>query len=253
MAAGDTGPKFFLNTYAADCAGLARRFGAGLEVIEFAVATRMDDMGTWDPVVREHARGVSGLILHAPFHDLAPGSIDPEIRAVSLKRLRQACLIAAGYGMRRVVCHSGYTPRLYPPGEWAERSAGFWQELLACGPAGIELLVENVDDENPRLLGEVIDRVGDACVQACLDVGHANVNSGVPVREWVEDLGSRIGHVHLHNNDGVEDRHWRLDKGNIDMGEMLELLSRCAPEATYTVEAAEEEKCLEWLRAGGWM
>jgi sugar phosphate isomerase/epimerase len=254
VASSGPGPRFYLCTYADHCSELARQFGVGLEIIDFLVAARMDNLATWDSVVRERARRVPDLMFHAPIHDLAPASIDPEIRAVSMKRLLQACRIAAGnYGIDRMVCHSGYTPRMYPACEWVERSAGFWLELLGNAPDGLKLYVENVADGSPEPLREMVDRAGDHRVKLCLDVGHANVNSRVPLRQWITTLGARIGHVHLHNNDGIEDRHWRLDKGNIDMRETLELLSEHAPDATFTVEAAEEERCLRWLMAGGWL
>jgi sugar phosphate isomerase/epimerase len=245
--------RFFINTYRPDCGDLARRWGIGLEIIDFSIATRMDDFAAWDGAVRQHVAGVDRLMLHAPYHDLAPASIDPEIRGVTMHRFEQALATAAAYGVNGVVYHSGYVPRAYLPRDWVASSAAFWRGFLADKPVGLRLFIENVADDRPELLRDLIDALDDPRVAVCLDVGHANINSAIPLSQWIPALTSRIGHVHLNNNDGAADRHWRLDRGNIDMAETLALLSEHSPHATYTIEAAEEEECLRWLETRGWV
>lgn len=246
-------PEFHLNTYSPDCVELARRYGLGLELIEFAVATRMDDLQAWDPVVRARISGFERLVLHAPFHDLVPGSIDPEIQGVTLKRMEQAYQICLRYGINRMVCHTGWARRAHLTNQWVSGSAAFWSRFLAGKPAGFRVLLENVADEHPELLTGVVDAADDPRLAVCLDVGHANLNSTVPVADWIGALGTRTAHVHLGNNDGLADRHWRLDRGTIDMEETMQLLARHSPLAAYTLEAAEEEQCLRWLQDRGWL
>lgn len=246
-------PGFYLNTYLSNCAELARRFGAGLEIIEFSIATRIDDLATSDAAVRERVDGITSLMLHAPYHDLAPGTIDPEVRGVTMMRYQQAYQIAASYGIDRIVCHAGYTPRLYRPQDWVIQAAAFWREFLAGKPATLRIFLENVAEEHPDLLRDLVDAVDDPRLAICLDVGHANAYSPVPLPEWIDSLADRVRHVHLHNNDGSADQHWRLDKGTIDMAETMHQLAQRSPHASYTVEAAEEEACFEWLSARGWL
>ena len=67
--------------------------------------------------------------------------------------------------------------------------------------------------------------------------------------------GDRIRYVHLHNNDGVLDDHWRLDKGRLDIRLVLELLLKSCPNAVWTVETYFEdiEPSLLWLKQSGYL
>ncbi len=115
------------------------------------------------------------------------------------------------------------------------------------------MFIENVSEERPEILRDLVDGVTDPRIAVCLDVGHANKTSRLPLPEWVAILGSRIGHVHLSNNDGVHDCHWRLDRGTLDVPAVLDALTAAAPDASYTLECAEEEASLAWLAELGYL
>lgn len=117
---------------------------------------------------------------------------------------------------------------------------------MADKPTTLRVYIENVCEDRPELLAELVDAIGDARVSACLDIGHARVNSSRPLIEWISTLGPRIGHVHLHNNDGNVDRHWPLGCGVIDMQQTIDLLMAQAPDATYTLEC-DAARSLAWL------
>ncbi len=133
-----------------------------------------------------------------------------------------------------------------PVSQWVRNSAAFWREYLAGKPSDCWVYIENVADEEPGPLMELVNEIEDPRISVCLDVGHARANSPVPLCQWIEGLGPRIGHVHLHNNDGQRDSHWPLNRGVIDMAETLDSLARYAPNTTYTLECDPEES-LAWL------
>ena len=58
----------------------------------------------------------------------------------------------------------------------------------------------------------------------CLDIGHTNCYSKLPIEDWIKLLGTRIDHIHLHNNDGNKDTHSGLNNGNININEVLNLI-----------------------------
>ena len=125
------------------------------------------------------------------------------------------------------------------------------KEFISQLPDHLELLLENVLDASPEHIARVCDGVGDGRLRICLDVGHANAYSPVPVVEWIRMLGSRIAHVHLHNNDGSCDAHNALGDGSMNMPEVLEALDVHAPSAAICIESMDAQASLRYLMEHG--
>lgn len=69
-----------------------------------------------------------------------------------------------------------------------------------------------------------VDTVNLPSLQITLDVGHANLEEGVP--KAFETFGHRIRHIHLNDNDGVSSNHGELGTGTIDWKAMAPFLRR---------------------------
>lgn len=245
--------RLYIATIAEDAETLAARFPVGLELDAFCTAENMDAPGfaQWDATVRRQlaAARPGPHLLHAPFAELFPAAVDPLARALAAQRFGQALQIAQGYGIDRMVVHAGFVPLLYDPDWFVEQSAIFWQAFLEDKPDGITLLLENVLEEDPAMLAALIDRIGDPRVRLCLDVGHAHWRSDVPLRAWIDTLGARVGHVHLHNNHGDRDAHLGWNEGSIPMRDVVQQLRQRAPEATFTLEMRQVGSSLDALAA----
>lgn len=81
-----------------------------------------------------------------------------------------------------------------------------------------------------------------ADVGALIDIGHAMVN-GWDIPGLIEALGSRIGGLHLHTNDGTSDGHKPLFTPGMyytqDQTEaLLRTIGRCCPDADLILEYA---------------
>jgi sugar phosphate isomerase/epimerase len=100
------------------------------------------------------------------------------------------------------------------------------------------------------MMADLIDGLEDPRVRMCLDVGHAHVVT-VPeydVYQWIEILGKRIGHFHLHNNDGTADTHQSMDDGTLDMKRVLACIKEhCTDDVTFTIESRKSEENVLWL------
>ena len=227
-------------------AALARSRGFGLETIAFCLPERLED-NEFIARKRDELRSFACASLHAPYAELFPCAVDSEVREIARKRLRRAGEICARLGVRRMIAHTGCAPRLYFPEWYVPRAIEFWSELLRELPEDLELLLENVLDPEPAELKAILDGVGDPRLGACLDVGHANVYSTVAPEKWIENLGARIRHVHLHNNDGAFDSHAALDAGRIDMRMLLMELRRHAPAADICLENRDIPASLAFL------
>jgi sugar phosphate isomerase/epimerase len=56
-----------------------------------------------------------------------------------------------------------------------------------------------------------------------LDVGHAHL-ARVPLPAVVQQLGQRLRHVHVHDNDGSGDQHMAVGHGTVDWTGLIKAL-----------------------------
>lgn len=228
--------------------------GMGIEAAELGVTDNLDEGFVHTlAMIREKQSVNPDLILHGPFNELAPCAIDPKIRAVAWERFTQAYEAAAQLGARKIVFHGGYIPHIYFPEWFTEKSILFWNAFLKANPKGPEICLENVLEERPSMLAEIVQNVEDPRLKLCLDAGHANL-SGIHPMEWAEAFGPWLSHLHIHNNPGVietgsrGDRHSALGKGSIPMKEFLLRCIKLNPEVTITLETLQLDESIEWLK-----
>ncbi|WP_352427849.1 sugar phosphate isomerase/epimerase family protein [Thermoflexus sp.] len=207
--------------------------GLGLELQEFASPETLE--GDWRALIRRYRQALAGfagpISLHGPFVDLFSGSIDPRIAAVAMERYRQAMEIAVELGAWLVNFHLNYNPLVDEPSyrpRWLERQAAFWSELAEeAQDAGVRIALENMWEPDPFLQVEVIQRVNHLSIGACIDIGHAYLYSRVPIQAWINILEPILIYVHLHNTNGIQDRHLPLSHGIIPIEPVLSRLVRC--------------------------
>lgn len=247
--------RLYVSTVSDDAAEVAVRHGIGIEVACFCTADNMDNnFAHWDSVAREMIAKADRHVFHAPFNELCPSAIDPLIVDVARRRYRQAHELMRGYGIKRMVVHSGYIPYVYFKEYFVERSVEFWRELLDWMPQDTQLYLENVLEDGPELLRDVVAGVDDPRMRLCLDIGHANtVVSNQPTAHWIDVCAPYLGHVHIHNNFREYDNHNGLSDGLIDMRPALERLLEKCPTVTVTLETLHTEPSIAWLRDNGFL
>ena len=243
--------RYYISTTASDAHEAALRHGLGIEIAEFCTAWNMDDeFSETDPRVRRSLEGVSRSLLHGPFNELFPCAIDRQARALTARRYRQAIALAKNYGADKVIIHAGYNPWIYYPVWYVEQSVVFWKEFLEEDP-GVDLVLENVLETEPQWLLDIVKGVDDERLKLCLDIGHVNAYSHIPVMEWLEACAPYISHFHVHNNDGTRDQHNALNDGRIPMKEFLLRAEALCPDATFTFELMKDEPSMAWLKENG--
>lgn len=242
--------RIHLATLSPDAERLARQHGFGLEIDEFCTAMNFDtDFDQWVALARKALSASNSLILHAPFSELSPCAVDPLVRRVTRHRLDQALDLCKSYGIRRMVVHTGFIPRTYFPVWFVEQASGFFRSFLDSCPSDFELLIENVLDPDPQPILDMVQAIGDPRAGVCLDVGHANVASGLPLSHWLDVLGPVIRHYHVHDNDGRNDLHLVPGQGNLGFPGLFDALCAAAPEATLTFECTDAAGCINLLES----
>ena len=243
--------KIYLSTIASDAARTAREYDVGLEIAEYCTAWNMDEkFAGVDRVVQKKLEGIPASTLHAPYNELFPCAIDLKARELAASRYRQAIDLAKRYGSTKVIIHGGYNPWIYFPVWYIEQSILFWKEFLEEDP-GVEIVLENVLETEPGWLLDIVKGVDDPRLRMCLDIGHVNAYSKIPVTEWLETCALYISHFHIHNNDTSRDQHNALHEGTIPMKECLLRAEELCPNATVTLELMKAGPSMVWMAENG--
>lgn len=240
--------KIYLSTIDENAQVFAQQHGFGLEIAEFCTPWFLDtEFDIIDPVVREKMECSDRFVLHAPFSEIFPCAIDPKVREVAAERYRQVIQVAGQYGIQKIVVHAGYNPRIYFPIWYTEQSVRFWKEFVNEIPQDMVFCLENVFEEEPEMLEQIIREVDDPRIRMCLDVGHVNAYSGISVFEWLEKCADLVAHFHIHNNDTTKDTHSQLTDGTIPMKGLLALIETKCQNATLTLELIDSAPSVTWI------
>ncbi len=197
-----------------------------------------------DVADRLHDAGLS-ITLHAPFFDLAPGAIDRKIREVTIERLEQAFDLVSVFKPRSVVCHAAFEEKRYISKEyaWLENSENTWGRFVKAAEAsGTKIALENVYENSPEFLNLLLEKFqGSQNICFCFDTGHFNAFSRSPLEEWMGVLGSRIGQIHLHDNNGFTDEHSPVGVGTFPFVRFFKSLKEKGIRPIVTLEPHNEK------------
>ena len=185
------------------------------------------------------------VTVHGPFFDMSPGSLDPQVRAVTHRRFKQLLELVPVFEPRSVVLHIGYDWKRYGyvRDAWLENSLHTWRWMAQqLRSAGSRLMLENVYESRPEEIRELFDQLAAEGVGLCLDTGHATAFGTASPLQWVNAMADHLGQLHLHDNSGDDDRHLALGMGGIDFAGLLErLASLCPTPPIITLEPHEED------------
>jgi len=190
------------------------------------------------------------VTFHAPFLDLRPGAIEPKMRQVTVERLRRVFELIPWFLPRSIVCHPSFDEKYYISCErlWLEKSLETWQGLLGyVEGTGTIIAMENVYERGPQQIRPLLDALDSPHVRFCFDTGHANAFGSATYNEWLETLGSRLGEIHIHDNNGATDEHLPVGDGNFPFPEFLEGVRERNLDPILTVESHSEESLLRMI------
>lgn len=190
--------------------------------------------------------------IHATFMDLNPGSVDSAVREATKQRVQQTLDCAEVLKARVVVFHPGYSRLSYGSAvdAWVANTVSFWQQQVPrIREAGCQVALENIFEEEPSTLLQVLSQLDPAFFGHCFDIGHFNMFCTVPLEEWFAVLGGLIIEAHLHDNHGLADEHLPVGDGEIDFKKVTDLLKQYAPQAVWTLEAHSRERLVRSMKA----
>ncbi len=233
---------------------LAEQYNIGIETIEFAIGYSLDkkeeSIAQYEERMNPYLEKIN-LSGHGPFIDLNPASFDTQIKKVTMQRFNDAYDSIKRLHGEYIVFHTCLIPSVYFESSWRDNSILFWKEFFEEKDDSVKVYLENVYDNNPEPIISVIDAVDHPAFGFCLDIGHVNCFSERPLENWMDLMGNRIKHFHIHNNDGVKDQHKALDNGTIPMNKILDRIKAENPDAGWTLEINKFDDAvhsLKWLK-----
>lgn len=190
--------------------------------------------------------------LHAPFHDLNPGALEPLVVEATRLRFSQTFDCAEVLGADLIVFHPGYEFWKYGGQDslWLESSIRFWPPFIRRAEAfGCRLALENVFDTRPEPLAALLDQLESPLVGHCFDIGHWHLFSTTPLIDWLSRFARHLFHLHLHDNTGDSDAHLLPGDGSIDFHQLDLCLARLALSPSATLEIPKRS---DWSSAADW-
>jgi sugar phosphate isomerase/epimerase len=205
-------------TQLSDYAAFSRQYHAAFEYNDFflpAILDQKDEKNRIMSLYMDLDRDRSEDTMHGAFLDICINSDDPQIFAVSDKRIHQSMEIAKTMGLKAVIFHTNYIVnfrlRCYLD-TWLNRNERYWRALLKEYPDQ-SVYLENMFDDTPELLTTLASRMKDEPRFAvCLDTAHAFI-SGSPLDDWFNSLAPYVSHLHINDNNGFEDLHQPVGNG----------------------------------------
>ncbi|MCR5773945.1 MAG: sugar phosphate isomerase/epimerase [Lachnospiraceae bacterium] len=219
---------------------LAESEGLGFEVLELSAPPALNESGLFKTCTEWYKASGRARSLHGVFIDINPASGDSKFRNLSRERCKESCRAALEVGAENIVFHSSCFPFLRGPylEGWAALSADFYDEIAE--EFGLNIFIENSPDIDPDPIKTLFETIKDERIGVCLDLGHANY-SHVGIAGWFEELGDKIGYLHLSDNNGTYDDHLTLGKGTIDWEEADRLWRGLGKNTPMTLEVGNIE------------
>jgi sugar phosphate isomerase/epimerase len=240
-----------------------------LELQDFVNADVLN--GDWKPLVERAKKVLDGhtgrIGIHGPFWGMNIANPDPDIAAVVTRRLLQGLEVCEALGATHMVVHSPYSTWDYnnldnyasARQRVIERCHAIMAEPVKRAEAiGCELVIENIEDKDPKDRVILADSFQSSAVSVSIDTGHAHYAHGStgapPVDYYVRAAGNRLRHIHLQDADGYADRHWSLGQGTIRWHSVFAALADLTSQPRLIIELRnldEVPASIAWLQAQG--
>ncbi len=182
--------------------------------------------------------------LHAPFFDLAPGALDPEILIASRNKLRKAFQLIKIFQPKSIVCHLNFEEdkQGYKKEEWVNTAMETWRELAeTAAESDCRMMLENTFENSPDAHELILSGLQSDTAGFCLDVGHLMCFAKSPWQDWLPRLSPWLGQLHLHDNNGIQDQHLAPGLGNFNFQELFQFLAANKLNPLITLEPHSED------------
>ncbi len=190
--------------------------------------------------------------LHAPFHELSVGAVDPYIREASRSKIHLSLDLLPVFKPASIVCHLGFeeNKHSYKEEEWLRYNLEAWQIFVnRAKEADTPLMLENTYETAPGRHKKILEAIDSDYAGFCLDTGHLLAFAGDIWQNWLPVMKPWLGQLHLHDNHGLRDDHLPMGKGKFDFAGLFNWLKTNNVNPVVTLEPHRKEELEESLTA----
>jgi sugar phosphate isomerase/epimerase len=185
-----------------------------------------------------------GVVGHTAYY-LSMASPFEGIRRAVVEELKRCLETFSIVGAKWMNLHPDRHAPMHERAFVIERNIKTITELLPVArDCGVGLMIENLpgDFNSVLQLSGLLDPIPELGLH--LDIGHANLRvARNTTDELLRAYGSRLRHVHLHDNKGGDaDLHLPIGSGNLDLPHQVQLLRTAGYDGTITLEVFSEDK-----------
>ncbi len=207
---------------------------------EFALSTSeyFDDI-SWQKKLNKAKFKDRIKVVHLPFFGLNLGSKEIMIRKISRDIIKKGIDFSLNLNVNKGVLHTGYVPLIPKVSitRWLDKFYFELENLLNYSSKNnFTILLENTYEKDIDLFKLILNKFNDDNLKMCLDIAHVNCFSNQNYETWFRAFQTKIVHFHLSDNNGKDDEHLALGKGNIDYS----LLPFNNQNLTFTFETKSE-------------
>ncbi len=194
------------------------------------------------------SRGLFFNQAHAPF----PSSkLDDAYNDMIFERIVRSIEIAGIVGAKCIIVHPmHHLPYIENADKLKEMNMSFYRSLAPYAKAAnVKIALENMWQRNKETKEIIVsacsrtkefidwlDSLNDDCFTACLDLGHCGLY-GFDAAEMIKGLGSKLGALHVHDNDYQNDAHTAPYLGKMHWDTICEALAKIGYTGDLTLEA----------------
>ncbi len=192
------------------------------------------------------------ITMHGPYMGTNPGSPDEMRRQGTVEIYRTALSAASHLKPINIVLHAGYDEDRFNNDIewWLHQSMKTWTDIVKeAEDIGVTIAAENIFEKNPFALRALAETVGSPHFGICIDTGHLNLFSEVPLDQWFTSIAMSVKEVHLHDNNGASDEHLPIGEGEIDFDKLFGAIKENSPGAILTIEPHGDEEIRRGLAA----
>ncbi len=182
-----------------------------------------------------------GVLSHYPLYFSVAHPYENIQKAINAEFAR-AFESAVSLGAKLATIHTEFMPPSVQekPVQVARTTASIKALHKLAENVGIELLIENYGASS-FAIKDFKSLFAELDMRMTLDVGHAEISNGEGVDAYVGAFRKRIAHVHLHDNNKMQDQHLPLGAGRIDIARCVKEL-KSFYDGTITLEVHSQDR-----------
>lgn len=187
--------------------------------------------------------GVTFEQSHAPFPSAKDG--DESYNAQIFEKLKRALEVAGMLDAKICVVH----PVQFKENQFEKNMELYHKLEPYAADYGVKIALENMwgwDKNINRIVPSVcsvaedfnryVDALDSAHFTACLDLGHCGL-VGDNAASMIRQMGSRLGCLHIHDNDNLHDSHTLPYTADMDWDDILHALAEIDYKGNFTYES----------------